>query len=398
MNDHPISSDSLDEDSVFDDRFIDLVAEDVKGSNSEALHVNQKKTELANGFYSRIFKSLIGLEFKENEAEDLWGKLLEHKYNMSTQLKRNVGIRVAAIDYFTNITGTLSSVKVMDKNVFLETTDMAISDGLTGLYNHRYFYDRLRKQIQDATDNDSILSIILIDVDYFKDYNDINGHVAGDVALRKIAKIIRTTVEDLGYSCRYGGEEFTVILPQTSKAKAMDIAEKIRQSIEEEIFPNEFALPSGRLTISLGIAEFPLDGTDSRGLMEYADRALYHSKANGKNQISVMAQNRRREQRRIIACPAEIIIMEDGNNSIERNASIANISIGGVRCRTNFKLKLNQAVRIRIDKNIIDCDPLLAVVVRCARVEQSVWSLGFRFIRLREEVKTKLIKFISEDE
>ncbi|MHC4870810.1 MAG: diguanylate cyclase [Planctomycetota bacterium] len=387
---------NLDGESEFDDRFLGLVAEDIERTDHETSLIIKKQSELGTGFYARLIKSLVGLEFCESKSESLWDKLLKHKYDMSNGLGRNVGIKVAAIDYFANITGDLTSVKVIDRDSFLETAEMAISDGLTGLYNHRYFYDRLRRELNDALNEDRPLSIIIIDIDYFKEYNDINGHIAGDVALRNVSEEIKKAEKNGAVCCRYGGEEFTLLLPSTGKAKAGEAAEEIRRSIEERKFPNEFVLPSGKLTVSIGVAEFPLDGTDSRSLVEYADRALYHCKINGKNQVCIFAPNRRKQQRRVATLDAELAVISEDGISSSRDVALVNISTGGLRCRISCRLKINQAVKIYLPESIAGkCEPVIAVVVRCARVEQSVWSLGLRFVRLPDDAEMRIMNFVA---
>lgn len=133
------------------------------------------------------------------------------------------------------------------------------------------------------------LSLIMIDIDNFKPFNDTWGHVAGDEALKTVAKTIRDAVRTIDVVSRYGGEEFAVILPQTGKGASQIIAERIRSEMEKTIFPHE-DMPQGKLTISLGLASFPEDAKDTTELVNSADKALYRAKAMGKNKVCLYGQ------------------------------------------------------------------------------------------------------------
>jgi diguanylate cyclase (GGDEF)-like protein len=123
----------------------------------------------------------------------------------------------------------------------------------------------------------------LIDADYFKKYNDAHGHLAGNDALKRIATLIRNNTRAGDVACRYGGEEFVVILPDTGKQQALQVAERIRKMVEKEIFPGEEVLPSQKLTVSIGVATFPEDGEGKDELIKKADDTMYEAKLRGRN-------------------------------------------------------------------------------------------------------------------
>jgi diguanylate cyclase (GGDEF)-like protein len=164
---------------------------------------------------------------------------------------------------------------------------LSITDHMTGLYNHRFLRTRLEEELNRSTRNGLNLSVIFIDLDFFKVYNDISGHLAGDAALKKVAEILKVSVRDMDVVVRYGGEEFCIVLPDTSKKEAVHVAERIRQEIEKERFSNEENLPFGRLTASFGIASFPEDGHTFTTLIHSADLALYKAKAEGRNRVEL---------------------------------------------------------------------------------------------------------------
>ncbi len=162
---------------------------------------------------------------------------------------------------------------------------LSITDHMTGLYNHRFLRTRLEEELNRSTRNGLNLTVIFIDLDFFKIYNDIGGHLAGDAALKKAADILKASVRDMDIVVRYGGEEFCIVLPDTSKNEAVQVAERIRQEIEKEKFPKEEDMPFGRLTASFGIASFPEDGHTFTTLIHSADLALYRAKAEGRNRV-----------------------------------------------------------------------------------------------------------------
>jgi len=166
-----------------------------------------------------------------------------------------------------------------------ELRQLAITDGLTSLYNYRYFKEQLQQEINRATRHNLDVSLVMIDIDHFKHYNDKNGHPAGDLLLNKIGKLLKENVRNIDLAARYGGEEFSLVLIETNKYAAKIVAEKIRKLVEQQKFDCEKAQPLGRITISTGVATFPEDATVFERLVEAADKRLYRAKKAGRNTI-----------------------------------------------------------------------------------------------------------------
>lgn len=158
-------------------------------------------------------------------------------------------------------------------------------DGLTELYNHRHFYDYLETQLSISKENRTDLSLLFIDLDNFKIYNDICGHQMGDEVLRIIAKIMRELMPENAFIARYGGEEFAVLLPEIGEVQAMQNAEKLRIAIQEWPFSGEQNLPGGNVTISVGVSTFPLKAKNATELLKKADEACYRAKFLYKNRV-----------------------------------------------------------------------------------------------------------------
>lgn len=163
---------------------------------------------------------------------------------------------------------------------------LATTDGLTELYNHRFFQEQMLMQVENCKRYDSHFSLILIDIDFFKKFNDTYGHQAGDAVLRQVAHALKKNVRSTDVVCRYGGEEMSIILSNTDKDEAIITAQKICQAVAQKPFKLGPDL-EGVVTISLGVATYPQDGSTSSALIEHADKVLYKAKENGRNQVGL---------------------------------------------------------------------------------------------------------------
>lgn len=180
---------------------------------------------------------------------------------------------------------TLYLIKYFVKSFDYEQTyKLAVTDGLTGLYNHRFFQEQMIGQIQNYQRYETPFSLILIDIDFFKKFNDKYGHQSGDAVLKQVALMIKSCVRSTDISCRYGGEEMSVILTNTNKEEAIITANKICETVRN----TEVTLATGdkaNVTISVGVASAPLNGLEVQKLIEYCDKCLYKAKENGRNQV-----------------------------------------------------------------------------------------------------------------
>ena len=161
---------------------------------------------------------------------------------------------------------------------------LAVTDGLTGLYNHRHFHERLTLEVERSQRSGLPLSLLMLDVDHFKQFNDTYGHPSGDEVLRQLARVLGDTRRANDVVARYGGEEFAVILVDTPKFTAAKVAERVRERIYDNDF-SEAAPRAGRLSVSIGVATFPDDGGDAEALVRSADTALYAAKRAGRNRV-----------------------------------------------------------------------------------------------------------------
>ncbi|NLD94519.1 MAG: diguanylate cyclase [Fibrobacter sp.] len=236
-------------------------------------------------YYRDLIFALIQIRLPEDEAKRDWKEVLKHKYLISEKLGRNVGIHVATLDYYTNIKKRIINPKIIDANDYVDTASRAIIDDLTKAYNRHFFDDEFRKLFLQARTSGKVFSLIMLDLDHFKIYNDLNGHIQGDIALIETVRILHAVCSQDDTVSRYGGEEFTILLPSQPLNLAIKTAENIRQAIFDYRFVNEQSLPSGRLSSSLGVTSYRDDMDSPQNMLEEADVALYRAKNSGRNRI-----------------------------------------------------------------------------------------------------------------
>ncbi|MBU5612712.1 diguanylate cyclase [Geomonas azotofigens] len=163
--------------------------------------------------------------------------------------------------------------------------EVAVRDGLTSLYNHRYFQEAFAQEVARSKRFDKRCSLIFFDVDNFKHYNDTHGHPEGDRLLKGLAQIVMSHSRACDVAARYGGEEFVLLLPETGKEGAVKAAEEMRARVAAHPFAGRESQPLGRVTVSVGVASFPEDGGEAQALLERADQYLYQAKNSGKNRV-----------------------------------------------------------------------------------------------------------------
>jgi len=245
-------------------------------------------SEEAKQKVSPVIKNTLNTDFfvtvpLKSKDKTLGAILVDNIFTKKPILKSDM--RILAM--FANHAG----LAIENSRLYEETEYLSKTDWLTKLWNSGELHKTLSRRLEESRIGDKNLSVLMIDIDNFKPYNDSVGHREGDEAIRKIAGILSQRSRSVDFVARYGGEEFTVIMPDTSKEIALAISERLRKRIEE-VFTN-VALPKGapNLTISIGISTFPYDAADKDKLIHKADIALYEAKRMGKNKVC--AYNRR---------------------------------------------------------------------------------------------------------
>jgi diguanylate cyclase (GGDEF)-like protein len=289
---------------VYDEATGEIEVKAVLGSASGA--ASMARVRLGEGISGGVLKTGKALVVADVEKSDVAAPSLERKYKSKSFISYPITIRGRKIGVL-NVTdkeiGTifddvdLSLLEIIGPQiaVALERAEwqvratqfklMSITDALTGLLNRRYLEERLTEELNRSTRYNYSMSCLMIDIDDFKAYNDRNGHQAGDVALKMTAHCLKSALRSADVACRYGGEEFCVLLPQTTASEAGVIAERMRQRVAGTDYPFGKMQPMGEVSVSIGISTFGKNIDTAEKIIAAADRALYSAKRSGKNRI-----------------------------------------------------------------------------------------------------------------
>ena len=261
---------------------------------AQQLYGYTKEEVLFQPFYARVFRgatashihdilqrvmqgsAITGIESEDYDSEGNLHYVIRSVFPIRNPNREVVGAIVSAVDVTYRV-----EYENQLKSLNQKLQSLAITDGLTGLHNHRAFQDHLEEQFQTAMRNKQPLALLLMDVDHFKHYNDTYGHQAGDEVLRQVAQILLANVREGDFVARYGGEEFVVVLPRADLESAVAVAERLRRAVESA----EWQLRP--VTGSFGVACARPDMETRQELIEAADQALYQAKKNGRNRVEV---------------------------------------------------------------------------------------------------------------
>jgi len=315
--------------------------------------------------YSSIIRLLTHLEFEEEVARRHWQGIEAHRKKLSGQLFREAGYQVAALDYFLNVQSELHNPKVIEIGAFLATERNAVTDGLTGLYNRHFFDTNMRREVKRASRYGLTFSLVLLDLDNFKEVNDHHGHQVGDAALQACSDIIRESLREIDVACRYGGEEFAIILPETERAGAFIVSERIRSDVEQRFRNRPIRKNKLDLSLSGGVAIFPIDTESEEELLTMADQALYRSKREGKNRITLHADEKRNFPR-FDARKTLFFRIGERDNGGEVTSEPKNLSQSGALVESQVPLSVGMELRLNIKK----ADQTYSLKGRVVRLEE----------------------------
>ncbi|MBI1746363.1 MAG: diguanylate cyclase [Acidobacteria bacterium] len=223
----------------------------------------------------KTLQAITNVDFSNEEALHHWKQIVVHHRSLTERLDRTPDFTIAIIDYFTHVHPIMTAPTTMDQTVLTKLQRFANTDFLTGIYNRHFFDESLNKELARSSRNKSRLSLLFFDINNFKALNDNHGHQKGDQMLRHIATMIKSSLRTHDIPCRYGGDEFICILPDTHYFFALVIAERIRRSVAESAAT---LVPAPDLSLSYGIATYPLDSDKPEDLIRVCDIRLYESK------------------------------------------------------------------------------------------------------------------------
>lgn len=264
-----------------DIRFVIALAGDRNLNARERDILQRMYDERGEGLYSDILSVLTHRSFPPKQARHLWDEITEHRKTLRSKLNRDVGISVAAHDYLANIASVMQAVSIVEESKMSSLASVATRDGLTGLFDQTSFKHRLKEELERQSRYGGPLTLVMFDLDKFKNINDTYGHAEGDIVLKQVSDILVRQARRIDTTARYGGEEFAVIMPEVESKAAFIFAERLRQKVMESF--NESQYP---VTISIGIATNPTEAVENaENLIRRSDAQLYKAKNSGRNRV-----------------------------------------------------------------------------------------------------------------
>lgn len=346
--------------------------------------------EHGEAVYAELVYLLAHLRFAPGEARHHWTAIGRRRAEMERALDAPVDIRVALISYFVEVARKFENPTVIEMRLLEQTEALAYRDELTGLRNFRFFKEFLGREIARSERYGDPLSLIVLDVDDFKGYNDSHGHEAGNRALAQIAALLSGSVRSVDLVARYGGEEFVLIVPSTPKVGARKLAEEARRRIEEAFAEHGQEWSGGPLTVSLGVATYPADGADAPALMRNADRALYLAKSQGKNQVQLYE----RSQRSFRRVTLELDGWYSAPSGPERSLRTLDASTSGLRFTSDVEVPLGALVDLKLA--VPGTDHHLRLVGRAvqSRPLGEGWEAAVHFLGMSGEDRRHLSRLV----
>jgi len=264
-----------------------------------------------------LLEQLCDVPLPADLAQQKIREIQEHRRRLGQKLDREVDFRVAALDYFMVHDQRLQNPRVIELDRFREYALRSTIDPLTGVYNRRFLHEILHRETSRARRYGHSYSILFLDIDDFKLVNDKHGHQLGDEVLMSFASTLQMHLREEDVAARYGGEEFVAVLPATTSEGALHVAERILSACRNEAYPGGVSI-----TASVGIAEYPIDGTSAAAVIEQADKHLYAAKLAGKDQAIARAEDQRRSPRYRASCLVTATITEDVIQGAMHNVSL----------------------------------------------------------------------------
>jgi len=372
-------------------KIIHALAEDAGGDEKMVAQIAESMEE---ELCREVLKVLTHLDFEPKEAQSHWMSIWKHKVLMSKKLGRKIGLRVAMLDYFSRINRKIKSPKIIELDFFDKLAASVVTDELTQLYNKRFFKEVLHREVERARRYNLDLSLLMVDLDDFKKCNDCFGHLFGDKVLAGLAEILRDNLREVDFACRYGGEEFAIVLPETSGQATLAAAERLRGRIEKTKFYAEVAERDFSITISGGVSSLGPEVETAEELTRKADVALYRAKSDGKNRIYLYYKEKRRFVRVNAKCDVSYRILSEEER---RNSATTNIGGGGLLFECREVIPKGSAVELSIHVPGVD-HPIDALgrVVRVRSRGDGNFDIGLFFNKIDPLDQTSIIKYASK--
>ena len=284
---------TLEEAARYREELAEVLREDAHNEERILKRLDQIRTQTGLQVYAALLLILTHMGFEESEARRHWEDVLQHRRALGRSLGRDVGLRVAVLDYFVNVNRQLTHPRVIDLSLADRQDPSSPVDPRTGLWNARQFLSALQKEIRRAKRYRLDLTMLYMDIDDFREINERHGELVGDILLREVAILIKNKIRDIDNAARLAGEEFGLILPETERMGAFLVAERIRKEMERHFLRRDVDGRPIALTVTIGMAKYPEDAAIADRLVRRAEEAMHQAKARGGNSVGVFYRERR---------------------------------------------------------------------------------------------------------
>ena len=363
------------------------------GSDAGRLCAGVRQLEALHGetIFPALLHRLTHLTLEPQEAREHWSRIGAHREALEERLGEPVDLRVALLHYFMQVEERLQEPKIIECSLFDRAEASIYLDELTGLLNYRYLTHNLPREIARSRRLQTPVSLVMLDIDDFKGYNDRNGHEAGNTALAELSDLLAKTVGEYETPMRYGGEEFAIVLPSIPKPTAMEIAAGLCAAVEKNRFCH-LGAPAEPLTISLGVATCPADAADAAELIRRADEAMYAAKKEGRNRVRPYGDSTRSYRRR----PTSIACRFRTFRNDSRSAMVALVSEGGLMLVSSDSLPEGTVIDVNAPGSAPDQEGTIGRVVASDPRGDGQYEIGVAFVDRKAAESSWVRELIDE--
>ena len=375
-------------------KIVESLREDVEGNGDFLIKEIEKiRHKDSKAGYRDLLKIFTHLDFDAGEAQEHWQNIFAHKQLLTKKVKRAVPLRVAMLDYFMKIAPKLKNPKIIELDAFEKLADSTVTDELTSLYNRRFFNETFGRELERGKRYSHPLSLLILDLDDFKKFNDTFGHLCGDRILARIGRLIKDSCRNVDYPCRYGGEEFAVILPQTSGAGALRVGERIKHRLANIRFRAGSSGETFPVTISGGVSTYTSEQATVEDLIATADTALYSAKSAGKDRILIYFL----EKRKFIRVAANTaIVYRLLKNGASEPSKVKNIGGGGMLFSADEPIPMDSTIELSIRfPDMPDDIKTVGKVVRVHALTNKKYEIGVHFERLGAHDQDAIVRYVD---
>lgn len=342
--------------------------------------------------YKNILNTFIHINLSNNQSKEHLKEIFKVQDRMEKELNHPVSLHTAIIEYFSKLNIKLEKPFIIENQITPRPGLKKIRDDITGVYNKKYGYELLEKEVSRAARYDNSLSIMILNIDNFKMYNKTFSHEFGDKILKHAADIFRSCIRGVDFVYRSNGTDFVFVFPETPALGALEVGNRIRKKLMNEYVMAKDNDELIAITISGGISSFKVDAENLDELLEFAVETMSSARKDGGNKIYLYYQEKRKFVRLDAYCKVGYKVME-GNH---KTTFTKNISAGGVLFEASHFVNLNSILEVTIQ--IPDIDWIITAIGKVIRIEQlpnGKYDIGIFFTEIDPEDQNTILKYIQ---